>query len=132
MLLGAATMSEVMYCLVNAKRERKTEWKEHHSTETSNSGCSRSCRAGAHAMTANDAVSAVPAAGTHSVVHGVALLDAQEPFLQKSGCNRVRLLASASDTNIQKLLDAGAAAKLAAMLQRTSDDGGFMAQLWLA
>ena len=62
-------------------------------------------------------------AATHSVAHGVALLDAQEPFLQKSGCNRVRLTASASDANVQRLVDAGAPAKLVAMLQRTSDDG---------
>ena len=68
-------------------------------------------------------VLAVMSVATHSVAHGVALLDAQEPFLQKSGCNRTRLLASASVANVQKLVDAGAPAKLVAMLQRTSDDG---------
>ncbi len=70
-------------------------------------------------------------AATHSVAHGVALLDAQEPFLQKSGCNRTRLLAAASDANVQKLVDAGAPAKLVAMLRRTGDDGARMSLLWL-
>ena len=32
------------------------------------------------------------AAGQHGVAHGVALLDAQEAFLQRSGAKRVRLL----------------------------------------
>ena len=76
-----------------------------------------------HTVTADERVLVVTFAATHSVAHGVALLDAQEPFLQKSGCNRTRLLASTSEANVRKLVDAGAPAKLVAMLQRTSDDG---------
>ncbi len=50
------------------------------------------------------------------------LLEAKTPFMQRSGAQRVRLLASSGLAD-EQLLKEGAPAKLLAMLYRESDQG---------
>ena len=57
------------------------------------------------------------------MTQSVRLLEADTPLLQRSGANRVRLIASSGMAD-QQLLDVGAPAKLLALLHADGDQGG--------
>lgn len=61
-------------------------------------------------------VYAAPIVGQGSAVHATRLLRAREPFLQKSGADRLALLLRSSDALAQSALQAGAPGKLLALL----------------
>ncbi|KAK9830138.1 hypothetical protein WJX72_009949 [[Myrmecia] bisecta] len=63
----------------------------------------------------------LPGLGPNAVVQTVTLLDAQEPFLQRSAVSRVRLLAS-SDSTALPVIRAGAAPKLVQLLRPDLDE----------
>lgn len=61
-------------------------------------------------------------AGSAKVTQALKLLEADTPFLQKSGANRLRLIASLGVAG-EQLVREGAPAKLLALLAKDGDPG---------
>jgi hypothetical protein len=64
---------------------------------------------------------AAPLVGSGSLTHASRLLGAREPFMQRSGCERMALLVRSSDTLAASALEAGALRQLLALVENSTD-----------